>query len=161
MARPLKILSLGQSSSSQCGLLHVANGSIDGGGIRGISSLMILEKVMEQIRQTQKLDHEIKPNEYFDLIGGTSTGGYVTISIAFRLNMIYFIGSIIAIMLGRLEMTVRECIAAYRAVAEAAFTRRFRIPLPGPPRGVYSATALAKAIKSVIKEYCRDMQYVA
>ncbi|KAM5527920.1 phosphorylase superfamily protein [Fusarium oxysporum f. sp. phaseoli] len=143
MAKPLKILSLGQPPSSQCGLLHVANSSIDGGGIRGISSLLLLESIMEKVRETEKLDHDIKPSQYFDLIGGTSTGG------------------IIAIMLGRLDMTVRECINAYKSVAEAAFTRRPRLPLPAPPKGEYSATALVEAFKSVIRKYCQDPQCVA
>lgn len=58
--------------------------SLDGGGVRGLSSLMILQELMEEIGH----DAEVvpKPCEYFDLIGGTSTGG------------------LIAIMLGLLEM---------------------------------------------------------
>lgn len=47
----------------------------DGGGIRGISSLLILERIMESIRDSQNLDHVPRPCDYFDLIGGTSTGG--------------------------------------------------------------------------------------
>ena len=45
--------------------------SLDGGGVRGYSSLLILKKLMEAI------DHNNppKPCEVFDLIGGTSTGG--------------------------------------------------------------------------------------
>ncbi|KAK3326647.1 hypothetical protein B0H66DRAFT_551432 [Apodospora peruviana] len=49
--------------------------SLDGGGIRGISSLLILEAIMEKIRDVQGLDHMPRPCEYFDFIGGTSTGG--------------------------------------------------------------------------------------
>ncbi|KAF1346280.1 hypothetical protein BDV97DRAFT_360142 [Delphinella strobiligena] len=46
--------------------------SLDGGGVKGLSSLYILQKLMEEI------DHENppKPCDYFDMIGGTSTGGY-------------------------------------------------------------------------------------
>jgi len=43
----------------------------DGGGVRGLSSLLILQRVMEMINPIQPP----KPCEYFDLIGGTSTGG--------------------------------------------------------------------------------------
>ena len=44
-----------------------------------------------------------KPCDYFDMIGGTSTGG------------------LIAIMLGRLQMTVDECIAAYTSLSDRVF----------------------------------------
>lgn len=45
--------------------------SLDGGGIRGLSSLYILKHVMESINP----DYPPKPCEYFDMIAGTSTGG--------------------------------------------------------------------------------------
>lgn len=45
--------------------------SLDGGGIRGLSSLYILKRVMEAIN----LDSPPKPCEYFDMIGGTGSGG--------------------------------------------------------------------------------------
>lgn len=47
----------------------------DGGGIRGLSSLLILERIMYRIKAEQKLERVPLPCEYFDLIGGTSTGG--------------------------------------------------------------------------------------
>jgi patatin-like phospholipase/acyl hydrolase len=47
----------------------------DGGGIRGISTLLILQKFMETIRDLSGLDETPPPYKYFDLIGGTSTGG--------------------------------------------------------------------------------------
>ncbi|KAK3369919.1 hypothetical protein B0H63DRAFT_403102, partial [Podospora didyma] len=43
--------------------------------------------------------------DYFDMIGGTSTGG------------------LIALMLGRVRLTVNECIAAYNEIAPVAFTK--------------------------------------
>ena len=51
--------------------------SLDGGGVRGLSSLYILKGLMTRLndeRQTIGLPH-VKPCEIFDLIGGTSTGG--------------------------------------------------------------------------------------
>ena len=47
--------------------------SLDGGGVRGLSSLHILKHVMETINP----DKPPKPCDYFDMIGGTSTGGLV------------------------------------------------------------------------------------
>lgn len=47
--------------------------ALDGGGVRGLSSLMILEQLMWTINP----ENPPKPCEYFDMIGGTSTGGFV------------------------------------------------------------------------------------
>ena len=59
--------------------------ALDGGGVRGLSSLLILQKLMDEI--ADKNDGKpVLPCEYFDLICGTSTGG------------------LIALMLGRLRM---------------------------------------------------------
>jgi patatin-like phospholipase/acyl hydrolase len=51
--------------------------SLDGGGVRGLSSLYILKGLMDRLnhqRQSERLSR-VKPCEVFDLIGGTSTGG--------------------------------------------------------------------------------------
>lgn len=53
--------------------------SLDGGGVRGLSTLYVLKGLMAQLnheRQAKNLP-PVKPCEVFDLIGGTSTGGYV------------------------------------------------------------------------------------
>lgn len=47
--------------------------SLDNGGVRGLSSLQILKQLMEAIDP----DHPPKPCDYFDMIAGTGTGGYV------------------------------------------------------------------------------------
>lgn len=44
---------------------------LDGGGVLGLSSLMILQQLLPTIDP----DSPPKPCDYFDLIGGTSTGG--------------------------------------------------------------------------------------
>lgn len=49
--------------------------SADGGGIRGLSSLLILEHLMERIREAEGLAEVPRPCDRFDMIGGTSTGG--------------------------------------------------------------------------------------
>lgn len=52
--------------------------SIDGGGIRGLSSLYILKQIMvtAQSKEGDKAPPgSPRPCEYFDLIAGTSTGG--------------------------------------------------------------------------------------
>jgi len=53
--------------------------SLDGGGVRGLSTIYILKGFMTRLndeRQAANLPL-VKPCEVFDLIGGTSTGGYV------------------------------------------------------------------------------------
>lgn len=47
--------------------------ALDGGGVRGLSALIILEQLMETIDPKTPP----KPCDYFDMIGGTSTGGWV------------------------------------------------------------------------------------
>jgi len=67
--------------------------AFDGGGVRGLSSLLIVERLMQEIQRIREEEGNPTPDErppspwqYFDLICGTSTGG------------------LIAIMLGRLRM---------------------------------------------------------
>jgi len=47
--------------------------SIDGGGIRGLASILILKHIMDKINEDRA--EGLKPYEVFDLIGGTGTGG--------------------------------------------------------------------------------------
>jgi hypothetical protein len=41
-----------------------------------VSALLILKSIMEKIRDNEGLDGVPLPHKYFNLIGGTSTGGY-------------------------------------------------------------------------------------
>ncbi|MCJ1461612.1 hypothetical protein MMC07_000209 [Pseudocyphellaria aurata] len=105
--------------------------SLDGGGIRTYSSILILQSLMVQVAyvesnmasdamesSSQPLDVlELKasqafapvgsltfhPCRNFDYIGGASSGG------------------LLAIMLGRLRMSVHDCLSEYRQIAESLF----------------------------------------
>ncbi|KAK0446049.1 acyl transferase/acyl hydrolase/lysophospholipase [Desarmillaria tabescens] len=77
--------------------------SIDGGGIRGLSPLFILHNLMWRIKMAKNLEDLPLPCEYFDLIGGTSTGGLT------------------ALMLGRLRMPVGEAIERWGVFSEKVF----------------------------------------
>jgi hypothetical protein len=105
--------------------------SLDGGGVRGLSSLMVLKQLMEAIDPEQPP----KPCDYFDMIGGTSTGG------------------LIAIMLGRMRLTVDECIAAYNELAPKVFTKvHRRINLRnGETQGRFDHGALEREIKALLR----------
>jgi patatin-like phospholipase/acyl hydrolase len=51
--------------------------SLDGGGVRGLSSLYMLKGLMVRLKdQRQSVSlARVKPCEVFDFIGGTGTGG--------------------------------------------------------------------------------------
>lgn len=51
--------------------------SLDGGGVRGLSTLYIIKDIMGQLNRERNDGQRLKPCDVFDLIGGTSTGGYV------------------------------------------------------------------------------------
>lgn len=50
--------------------------SLDGGGVRGLSSLYVLKAIMSRLNSVRRVAGlpVVKPCEIFDLIGGTSTG---------------------------------------------------------------------------------------
>jgi hypothetical protein len=106
---------------------------LDGGGIRGLSSLLILKNMMENL----DADNPPLPCEYFDLIGGTSTGG------------------LIAIMLGRLRMSVDECITEYLTLSAGIFTRihHSSVNWKGEVQGRFDHTALR--LENGIKDLLR------
>lgn len=164
---------------------------LDGGGIRGYSSLLILQQLMHSIhywevklakeaesdslllprgRSETRLDnlqaspgadlsqstasqdddavpseHPLVPPEenllpchYFDFMFGTSTGG------------------LIATMLGRLRMTVPECLALYRQVGDSLFGRRkSSIPLFTK----YYHEPLERAVQQVVSARCRAHEH--
>ncbi|PGH34123.1 hypothetical protein GX50_03086 [[Emmonsia] crescens] len=109
--------------------------SLDGGGVRGLSSLRILQGLMERVnheRRVAKLTH-VKPCELFDLIGGTSTGG------------------LIAIMLGRLEMDVDHCIAEYSRMIQQIFKKKsFPVDWKGRIKGRFDTEVLTNSLQETL-----------
>ncbi|KID82183.1 Acyl transferase/acyl hydrolase/lysophospholipase [Metarhizium guizhouense ARSEF 977] len=154
--------------------------SFDGGGMRGYASLLILEALMNHISQVESDPEAMKeeasvvpevpqginassfhpqyrhssvceetetnaldnflPCHYFDCIIGTSTGG------------------LIAIMLGRLRMTVSEAKSQYESLGGDVFgsPRLFnclRLPPFFWPRSKYDHLRLEDVVKGVVKQY--------
>ncbi|KKF92131.1 Vegetative incompatibility protein HET-E-1 [Ceratocystis platani] len=111
--------------------------SLDGGGVCGLSSLLILENIMECIQKSEGLSEVPRPCDRFDLIGGTGTGG------------------IIAIMLGRLKMGMTQSVEEYKILASKMF-------VPAPKTSfkkrvsAFSAKKLEVAIKQMIHNNCTD-----
>ncbi|KAL1301849.1 hypothetical protein AAFC00_006034 [Neodothiora populina] len=95
--------------------------SLDGGGIRGYATLLILQSIMEECLQLEyaydEAYHQSSPDDeqlplpchYFDYMFGTSTGG------------------IIAIMLGRLRMSVDGCIEVYKKFGREIFGNKRKL----------------------------------
>lgn len=79
MDEPLNLLALGSGFRNL--LVFPADWLIDGGGIRGVSMLLILDEIMRRVQRDKHLESLPRPCEYFHLIGGTSTGGYIAFSI--------------------------------------------------------------------------------
>ncbi|KAJ7789137.1 acyl transferase/acyl hydrolase/lysophospholipase [Mycena olivaceomarginata] len=102
--------------------------SLDGGGIRGLSMLVILEHLMYKLQVTESLPELPRPCDYFDLIGGTSTGGLITL------------------MLGRLRMSVEDAKKAYGQISKEVFSD---IKSKGS-NGRFKASKLEKAIKQIV-----------
>ena len=102
--------------------------------MRGLSALYILKRMMAVANERTELP--LKPCDYFDLIGGTSTGG------------------IIAIMLGRLKMDVDECIGVYLELVDRIFSKTHTLPvsLMGKTKERYSSSELESAIDQILQK---------
>ncbi len=80
--------------------------SLDGGGIRGVLTLEILLELENQLKTELKKDDAFRLSDFFDYIGGTSTG------------------AIIAAGLSR-GMSVTELLNFYEEKGEAMFDKAF------------------------------------
>ena len=56
--------------------------ALDGGGIRGMLTLQILKRIEEVLRERAGGDAAFRLCDYFDLIGGTSTGSIIAAALA-------------------------------------------------------------------------------
>ncbi|KAG9960858.1 FabD/lysophospholipase-like protein, partial [Aureobasidium melanogenum] len=127
--------------------------TLDGGGIRGLVSLLILERILEFIRDEEwgcdrkmveaghrapRTDGRDKTElplacHYFSFMFGTSTGG------------------IIAIMLGRLRMGIKDCIDTYCNLGREVFEKRQPFHFLGQDK--YDCTKLERIINDVVQKH--------
>ncbi|KAK7510026.1 acyl transferase/acyl hydrolase/lysophospholipase [Phyllosticta citriasiana] len=137
--------------------------TLDGGGIRGYSSLLMVQQLMHEIAKWETRlemeeaaadaerrmsgtstppfeprifnENELLPCHYFDFMYGTSTGG------------------LIATMLGRLRMSTPQCLDLYRKVGDDLFgKRRSRLPLITK----YHHKPLESAVKEIVRRHCKN-----
>lgn len=129
--------------------------SFDGGGVKGVSSVIMLDAIMDKVKQIENStgsDMSLetrKPVDYFDLAAGTSTGG------------------LIALMLFRLRMDTKQCLGEYHGLAHDIFARTFMgskflgsvfgtlgLALKALVKGAeFAAEPLEMAIKKVVEKY--------
>lgn len=100
--------------------------ALDGGGVRGIVALTYLERIERLLRERSGGDPEFRLCDYFDLIGGTSTGAIVATALA-------------------VGFPVERIVELYRTMMPQVFkTSRWRIGLRTPK---YSHDPLARLLE--------------
>lgn len=94
--------------------------SLDGGGVRGIVELTILERLEKQIGLGVPL------GQFFDLIVGTSAGEDYS-WIMCKISLLTPLGGIIALGVGVQGRSVEACIALFRTICTQGFDSMFSI----------------------------------
>ncbi|KAF9886145.1 hypothetical protein FE257_011970 [Aspergillus nanangensis] len=114
--------------------------SLDGGGVRGYSMLIILQELMYRIYvecegKAPRRDQIPKPCDHFDLIAGTGTGG------------------LIALMLGRLRLDLETCKEVYVRMTRRVFeTDKTFAGIPYRST-LFKASKLEEAIRECVREH--------
>jgi patatin-like phospholipase/acyl hydrolase len=106
--------------------------------MKGYTALLILKRILRTVQMEGSLAKEPLPCEVFDMICGTSTGG------------------LIAVMLGRLKMSIDECLQTYEELGEDIFGKRpwggkigkFAIGMASS--SLYSTDSLQNAVQNVL-----------
>ncbi|KAI9676479.1 MAG: hypothetical protein M1817_000637 [Caeruleum heppii] len=114
--------------------------SLDGGGVRGYSMLILLQELMyrtyvEIEGKAPKRDQIPKPCDHFDLIAGTGTGG------------------LIAIMLGRLRLDIETCKDVYVRMTKRVFETDKTIAGIPYRSTLFKASRLEWAIQDCVREH--------
>ncbi|KAJ5084252.1 hypothetical protein NUU61_008831 [Penicillium alfredii] len=114
--------------------------SLDGGGVRGYSMLIILQELMyrtyvECEGKPPRRDQIPKPCDHFDLIAGTGTGG------------------LIALMLGRLRLDLETCKEVYVRMTRKVFETDKTIAGIPYRSTLFKASKLEEAIRECVREH--------
>ncbi|PWW72024.1 FabD/lysophospholipase-like protein [Tuber magnatum] len=113
--------------------------SLDGGGVRGYSMIMILQELMlklfvEMHGRAPRREEIPKPCDHFDLIGGTATGG------------------LIAILIGRLRLDLETSKEVYVKMTKKIFETDKTIAGLPYRKTLFKASKLEEAIREVVRE---------
>ncbi|KAI5900624.1 FabD/lysophospholipase-like protein [Schizophyllum commune H4-8] len=113
------------ASPSEIGLRLL---TFDDGGIRGLSMLLLLRIILHRVQRLSCLPALPLPCDYFDFIAGSGTGG------------------LIAILLGRLQLSVDHAIECYLRVVNHVFVQYKQ-------DGSLKTTALEKVLKEIVNRF--------
>lgn len=102
--------------------------ALDGGGLRGILSLGLLQKVENVLRERHRAGDDFRLSHYFDLIAGTSTGAIIAATLA-------------------MGWKVEDIRARYMMLGERVFTRS--LLRQGLLRAKYDEDTLIAELKKV------------
>lgn len=117
--------------------------SLDGGGIRGIITCVILKYIEEQL---QRIDHpNAKIGDYFDLIAGSSTGGLLAAILLFPDNS------------KKARFSVQEALDLYAKKGETIFSVSFWEHLINP-FGLFNEKISQKCLQKQLLEVFGDLQ---
>lgn len=117
--------------------------SLDGGGIRGIITCVILKYIEEQLQKTDQPNAKI--GDYFDLIGGTSTGGLITSILLCPDNI------------KKARFSVQEALDLYAKRGDTIFDVSFWKHLLNP-FGLFNEKISQKNLETQLKEVFGDLQ---
>ncbi|KAH7025894.1 acyl transferase/acyl hydrolase/lysophospholipase [Microdochium trichocladiopsis] len=114
--------------------------SLDGGGVRGYSMLIIIQELMHRTYveiegKAPRRDQIPRPCDHFDLIVGTGTGG------------------LIALMLGRLRLNLEQCKELYVRMTRMVFQTDKTIAGIPYRSTLFKASMLEHAIKEAVREH--------
>lgn len=117
--------------------------SIDGGGMKGIISAMVLERLEQLIRIYAK-DENAAISDYFDLIGGTSTGAIIA-----------------ALLLtpddcGEAKYSASDIVSLYKEHGKEIFKKRTLYPL-NTMFGLFGSKYTNKTFEKILTEYFKDL----
>ena len=110
--------------------------SIDGGGMKGIVSAILLKNLEEKIQQFSKRE-SARLADYFDLIAGTSTGSVLAGLYLYPTEQ------------GESKYTAKEVLNFYLEFGNEVFKRNFFYPLIGPK---YTSRTLKKLLERYFGE---------
>ena len=102
--------------------------SIDGGGLKGVFALKILQQ-MEHLLQQEKDDETYLLSDHFHYIGGTSTGAIIAAMISWG-------------------MPVREILLEYEKLGDVMFERR----IWGRHKSKFQATVISQTLEKIFSE---------
>ena len=79
--------------------------TLDGGGVQGLATLLILDKLLKTIQEVNQTEHKPRPCDVFDTIAGIGAGGWL------------------AILLGRFRLDITACLLEWYNLTQAVMPR--------------------------------------